>query len=244
MSQTNPHEPSLDRRKLIRGTGALGLGTFLADASRAAPSTAGLPNLIETHAQLASRVGDLLEGVCLLTPSAAQGPFYLDLNHVRQDITQGLPGLPVILVFKVVDANCAPVESAYVDVWHTDAEGRYSGFASEGTEGETFMRGAQISGPEGLVFFQTVFPGWYPVRTAHIHVKVYLGDDQALTTQTYFPDFLSAAVYDLVPPYDAKGPAPVTNQNDGSYQAAAEMLWGQIPGGPLAIWTGLVLGLP
>jgi len=237
-------EPSFDRRNLIRGTGALGLGAFLAEAANASPAAANLPNLVESHAQLASRVGELLRGVCLLTPSASQGPFYLNLNHIRQDITQGLPGLPVILVFKVVDSNCAAVESAYVDVWHTDADGRYSGFASEGTAGETFMRGAQITGPDGLVFFQTVYPGWYQSRTAHIHVKVYIDDNQVLTTQTYFPDFLSAAVYDLVPPYDAKGPAPVTNQNDGGYTPAAEMLWGQIPGGPLAIWTGMVLGLP
>ena len=32
---------------------------------------------------------------CTLTPEATEGPFYLDINDVRQDITEGKAGAPL-----------------------------------------------------------------------------------------------------------------------------------------------------
>ena len=34
---------------------------------------------------------------------------------------------------------------------------------------ETFLWGTQVMDGEGLVELGTVYPGWYPGRTAHIH---------------------------------------------------------------------------
>jgi protocatechuate 3,4-dioxygenase beta subunit len=40
----------------------------------------------------------------------------------------------------------------------------------------TFLRGIQITGADGTVRFSTIFPGFYPGRTNHIHFKVRMGD--------------------------------------------------------------------
>ena len=74
--------------------------------------------------------------------------------------------------------SCAPIAGAMVDIWHTDGYGRYSGFRGQGsdgadTTGETFLRGTQVTDGDGLVEFETIYPGWYPGRTAHIHFKAY-----------------------------------------------------------------------
>ena len=57
-------------------------------------------------------------------PELTEGPYYLDLDLVRSDITEGKPGLPLDLRVIIVDAgSCQPIEGAAVDVWHCDAEG-------------------------------------------------------------------------------------------------------------------------
>ena len=40
-------------------------------------------------------------------------------------------------------------------------------------DGETFLRGTQVTDGEGRVEFETIYPGWYPGRTVHIHFRAY-----------------------------------------------------------------------
>ena len=47
--------------------------------------------------------------------------------------------------------------------------------------------------------FRTIYPGWYPGRTVHIHVQVSLGGNVVHTGQLYFPDTLTDAVYRRAP---------------------------------------------
>ena len=106
-----------------------------------------------------------------------------------------------------------------MDIWHTDAEGQYSGFGGQGddgtdTSGETFLRGTQITDANGLVEFETVYPGWYPGRTAHIHFKAYTDEGSLVSSQMYFPDDISDAVY-AAEPYSVRGVRRTTNDNDG-----------------------------
>ena len=97
---------------------------------------------------------------CVLTPEVTEGPYYLDLNKVRSDITEGKDGAPLDLKLTVVDATgCTPIKDAAIDVWHCDAGGIYSGFsqASAGgpgggpgasqsaTDSQTFLRGTQVT---------------------------------------------------------------------------------------------------
>jgi protocatechuate 3,4-dioxygenase beta subunit len=117
---------------------------------------------------------------CVLTPEQEEGPFYIDLAQVRQDIVENRPGVPLALALTVVDSDtCKPIRDAAVDVWHCDALGVYSGEPSEGSEGETYLRGIQLTDGNGLAQFATIYPGQYPGRTTHIHVKVHIGGRQS-----------------------------------------------------------------
>jgi len=117
---------------------------------------------------------------CVLTPEQDEGPFYIDLARVRRDIVEDRPGVPLALALTVVDANtCKPIRDAAVDVWHCDALGVYSGEPSEGSAGTTYLRGIQLTDGNGRAEFATVYPGQYPGRTTHIHVKVHLGGQRS-----------------------------------------------------------------
>ena len=113
---------------------------------------------------------------CVLTPAQDEGPFYIDLARVRRDIVEDRPGVPLALALTVVDAgSCEPIRDAAVDIWHCDALGVYSGEPSEGSAGTTYLRGIQITDTSGQAEFATIYPGQYPGRTTHIHLKVHLG---------------------------------------------------------------------
>ena len=73
---------------------------------------------------------------CSLTAEQTVGPYYLDLERVRQDVTEGKTGLPLKVRLSVVDAKrCLPIENAALDIWHCDAMGIYSGFTAESPDG-------------------------------------------------------------------------------------------------------------
>lgn len=96
--------------------------------------------------------------------------------------------------------SCAPIGGASVDIWHTAAYGRYSGVFGQGedradTAGETFLRGTQVTDGEGRVEFETIYPGWYPGRTAHIHFRAYTAEGTLVSSQLYFPDEVADVVY-------------------------------------------------
>src|SRR5215213_8268876 len=136
---------------------------------------------------------------CVLTPEQTEGPYYIDGEKLRRNITEGRPGTPLTLRLKVVNASsCKAIHGAVVDIWHADAAGAYSGFGA-GASSRTFMRGMQRTNAQGLAIFKTVYPGWYPGRTVHIHVKVHLGGDVVHTGQLYFADAVTDAVYRRAP---------------------------------------------
>ncbi len=77
--------------------------------------------------------------------------------------------------------------------------------AGTGTDDETFLRGAQVTNADGIVEFKTVYPGWYPGRTVHIHAMVHLDRTSVLTTQLYFDDEFSEQIYAKAPYSQAAG---------------------------------------
>lgn len=151
---------------------------------------------------------------CVLTPELTEGPFYLDLDTVRRDITEDRPGTPLELIVNVVDAAaCEPIKDAAVDVWHCDAQGEYSGV--EGGSG-TFLRGIQMTDASGKAEFSTIYPGWYSGRAVHVHLKVHLGASEAYTGQLFFDDAVTQAVYEDEPYSGRPGP-DVANEADGIF---------------------------
>jgi len=222
---TDHHDgPRVSRRTLVRGVAALGFGGVLAACSR---ESGGTP------------VGDLgalfaSANLCTLTESATQGPYYFDADRVRADIREDRPGTRLRLAFKVVDVDgCTPIEDAVVEIWHCDANGLYSGaesLSSAGgaggsagdadltpTDDRRYLRGAQVTGADGIVQFVTIWPGWYRGRTVHVHVMVHVANDRALTSQLMFLEDLNATVFSRAP-YDARTGRETFNSSDSIYR--------------------------
>jgi protocatechuate 3,4-dioxygenase beta subunit len=181
-------------------------------------------SLAPTNTQAAGPAARQPAGVCVLFPQAVEGPYYFDPKLVRSDITDGRVGAPLRLALQVIESGaCTPIANARVDVWHADAGGAYSGYsAPRGTRDtaakrESYLRGTQMTDAEGRVTFRTIYPGWYPGRTPHIHAKVFLDKRTVLTGQLYFPDDVSARVYRERQPYAARPIADTTNATDALF---------------------------
>jgi protocatechuate 3,4-dioxygenase beta subunit len=158
-------------------------------------------------------------GECTLYPQQVEGPFYLDGRLLRRDITEGRSGTPLTLRLQVVSARgCAPLAGLAVDVWHCDATGLYSGYPGQlggaVTTGETFLRGTQVTDAQGRVEFQTIYPGWYPGRTTHVHFKVHVSRTAEAVSQMYFPEDVTRTIYASAP-YRARGQKDTSNVSDG-----------------------------
>ena len=187
---------------------------------------------------LASRFDEA--ATCTQTAEQTEGPFYFDVDRIRSDIREDRKGSTLRLGVRVRDAAaCEPVSNAVVDVWHCDAEGGYSGF--EGEHGETYLRGAQVTNREGIAEFTTIYPGWYPGRTVHIHAKVHLDRQTALTTQFYFDDRMSANVFEG-DEYVSASARDVLNDTDSLYDRDLELTLSEEPDAHLGLITLDVAG--
>ncbi|MEU6354056.1 intradiol ring-cleavage dioxygenase [Streptomyces sp. NPDC047072] len=71
-----------------------------------------------------------------LTSETVEGPYYIDADKIRRDVTEDREGIPLALDLKVIDAEtCRPIRNAAVDIWHCDAVGVYSGYEDMGNGG-------------------------------------------------------------------------------------------------------------
>ena len=224
----------LSRRQAMGLFAGLGAGV-VAVACSGGSSSKGASSSTRTTSAGASgtTASSASSAACVLTPEATDGPFYLDLDKVRSDITEGKDGTPLDLKITVVDATgCTPIKDAAIDVWHCDAVGVYSGFSQAGaggsggpgggqsaTDDQTFLRGTQVTDANGLGQFQTIYPGWYRGRAVHIHMKVHVGGSVVHTGQLFFDDGLTDQVYRSAP-YSSRGTPDVRNSADDIYRSA------------------------
>ena len=183
-------------------------------------------------------VPSTLQSPCIVRPQQTEGPYFVDERLHRSDIRtdsangQVTPGALLALTFQVMRfhaGQCRPIPDAQVDVWHCDAMGVYSDVQDPGfkTLGLKFLRGYQITDAEGSARFLTIYPGWYPIRTVHIHFKIrtasVAGRNFEFTSQLYFPDELTDRVHtDL--PYSSKGQRRVRNQHDFIFRDGGNQL--------------------
>ena len=152
---------------------------------------------------------------CIVTPDQQTGPFYVNAE-TRRDVTEGMPGAKMVVRMQLVDAaQCLPLAGLPVDIWSASAEGLYSGVdnsivrrGGEDTQGETFMRGRQVTDDSGVVVFETLFPGWYEVTSPHFHFTAPFDEESSFTWQLYLDDTFSDTVYTTVAPYDERGVHP------------------------------------
>ncbi|MDT4848060.1 chlorocatechol 1,2-dioxygenase [compost metagenome] len=144
------------------------------------------------------RLGQAATNACRLSPVQTAGPFYLEDALLRQDITDGKPGIPLRLRFEVLQLDgCRPLDDAALEIWHCDAQGAYSGVGAD--QGSRFLRGVQITDAQGRAEFQSILPGYYPGRTNHVHLKLHLGERDIHTGQMYFPESVIRPVMTQAP---------------------------------------------
>lgn len=171
-------------------------------------------------------IGKIAMGEILKTPLETEGPFWEDEMLLRSDVRGDRTGLPLYLmvsVSKLANGVAKPLSNAFVDIWHGDAAGNYSdepaGMGNANTLGQTWLRGYQITNARGIAKFTSIYPGWYVGRTPHIHARVrtYSGTTVTMniTTQFFFDDMVSDAVFSGVAPYTSRtGIRGTRNTND------------------------------
>ncbi|MDT8324074.1 MAG: T9SS type A sorting domain-containing protein [Bacteroidota bacterium] len=208
----------MKRRFLLKGIGTLGLTSMLPASAFARSAWAASRD----------RGAPLREfAACWLTPASTEGPYYFDIGELRMDIRRDSKsdvlhdGIPLTLTMRIVNADCQPVAGVLVDIWHANREGLYSGYVQPhgDTVGEDFLRGTQVTDPQGECRFVTSYPGWYPGRATHIHFKVRLSSMSYVTSQFAFEDRVNTAVYDTAL-YSARGQNPTSNAADGVFRDA------------------------
>jgi protocatechuate 3,4-dioxygenase beta subunit len=177
---------------------------------------------------------------CIVRPSQAEGPYFVDTklerSDIRSDPTDGsvCEGAPLQLTVQVSQLNatgCHPLAAALVDVWQCDAMGIYSGVEDINgmfnTVGKQFLRGHQITDAAGIARFQTIYPGWYPGRTVHIHFKIRTNPSaetgHEFTSQLYFEDSLTDRLLARQPYAKTEGERP-RNQDDRIYRSGGDQL--------------------
>jgi protocatechuate 3,4-dioxygenase beta subunit len=194
--------------------------------------------LLGSRPNKAQAVPATSRSLCIVRPEQTEGPYFVDEQLYRSDIStdpangQVKPGTPLALTLQVMTlsaGDCRPLPDAQIDIWHCDAMGVYSNVRDPGfnTLGQKFLRGHQMTDSRGEARFITIYPGWYPIRTVHIHFKVrtaaIAGRNFEFTSQLYFPDELTDRVHTALP-YSSKGRRRVRNQHDFIFRDGGNQL--------------------
>lgn len=149
---------------------------------------------------------------CILSPDVTQGPYYVGGEYIRSDLVETQEGIDTILDYQVIDINtCEPVPDVYLEMWHCNATGVYSGIVANGNGDSsdtsnlnaTFLRGIQKTDADGIAQFDTIFPGHYTSRATHIHLAVHA--NATLYANGTLGQVVSASHVVSLAKYDKKG---------------------------------------
>ncbi len=163
---------------------------------------------------------------CSVTNSETEGPFPTKspASYATTNIVSDRTGTPLTIKVYIrnVNASCAVIKGAIVDIWHCDAAGNYSQYG--GTQMQStnytsvnFLRGRQTTDANGMAAWTSIYPGWYSSRAPHIHVHVYNSSGTSLlVTQIAFPEDVSKVVY-AQGVYASKGQADTSNAKDNVF---------------------------
>lgn len=165
-----------------------------------------------------------------------QGPYHRPVHPERRDIVEDRVGYPLRIGLRLLrGADRVPATGVEIEVWQADKDGRYSGFSPSPfkpgdtvtsqtvpievtTPDESFLRGRQRTDAAGMCQFDTIYPGWYPSRTIHIHLIAHLSPEHHLVTQLYFSEDVTNAVF-ARPPYSERPVRDTMNADDSIFLA-------------------------
>lgn len=224
----------LSRREALWLLGGAGLGILsgCGGGSTGVVTPSATPTPMPSGTPTPTPVGG---NSCVVKPELTIGPYFVDerLNRsdVRSDPTTGVvkQGVQLNLTFQISRLSsgaCSALSGAMVDIWHTDALGKYSDIASEGTSGQKFLRGYQVTNSNGIAQFTTIYPGWYSGRAVHIHFRIRNTAARGtydFVSQLFFNDSFTDSVYTQAP-YNTRGARTTRNANDGIYNQGGSQL--------------------
>jgi catechol 1,2-dioxygenase len=172
----------------------------------------------DTHNEAVLMAGSLGVSalVCLLnngdkganeTSQNLLGPFWR-MHSPRTEngdtiIRSEMPGQPLLVNARVVDAEGKPIVDAEVDIWHASPKGFYEN--QDPQQAEMNLRGKFTTDREGRFWFRTVKMSGYPIptdgvvgrllaaqgrhpyRPAHLHALIVKNGFKVLISQVYDP---------------------------------------------------------
>ncbi len=137
----------------------------------------------------------------VMTPSASTGPFYPTPAMRTPDIDNDLVKIAGLVeeaggeVFTlhgtISGSDGQPLAGHRIEIWQCDMDGNYMhpGDRRSVNFDPAFQGfGHDLTDEGGNYVFRTIKPAIYPGRTPHIHVKVFDGGRELLTTQFYIKD--------------------------------------------------------
>jgi protocatechuate 3,4-dioxygenase beta subunit len=131
-----------------------------------------------------------------LTVGTTEGPYYITNTPQLVDGNlnkTGLPGEPITIVGHVYGGTdtSRSIAGAKIEIWQTDRDGVYhpesNGDMSQYSAAEIALRGYVLTDDTGRYQFTTVYPGYYPGRTRHIHIRASADGFGGITTQIIVP---------------------------------------------------------
>lgn len=174
--------------------GAAGTGATPARAEPPVPATG--PAAPREPPKYSDYLKDLDKGNAGLPPTEEniEGPFYRPGAPIRTKLYQeGDKGDVLVISGQVVGQDGKPVGNAVLDVWHTNAFGRYDNDdPAHPPPADVYrFRGKIRANDKGEFQFETVRPGHYKLfagvyRTAHMHFMVSADGYKPLTSQFFF----------------------------------------------------------
>ncbi len=135
---------------------------------------------------------------CSNTTPDITGPYWREGIPVRNGFDlYGHTGQKLALSGFVRNARCEPIANAVIEMWHAtptmvpaNALSRSDSVDYDTSSPNFRYYGQFATDAQGAYSMTTLKPGWYlngsAFRPSHIHVKVYVGGIERLTTQLYF----------------------------------------------------------
>ncbi|KAJ7285358.1 Intradiol ring-cleavage dioxygenase [Mycena rebaudengoi] len=172
---------------------------------------------------------------CVLAPETTEGPYYVGGEYMRWDIREDVVGIDTYIDVQLIDIHtCKPVPRIYLDFWHANSTGVYSGVVASGNGNNTFLRGIQGTDDDGVAQFLTKFPGHYTGRATHIHILAHANptifDNGTLVSSRvthvgqFFMDQSIITQVETTAPYTHNTQQLTTNEEDSILSGEAESI--------------------
>jgi hydroxyquinol 1,2-dioxygenase len=168
------------------------------------------------------------------TPATVLGPFHIEGSPelgYAEDMSDGIPGVPLFLHGRVTDLDGAPVAGAVLDVWQSDSDGLYESQLAEVDEAR--LRAKYTTGADGEYCVRTIAPLGYSIpmdgpvgdlvartaishfRPAHIHFLLNVPGFEPLITHLFQEgdqyldkDVVFGTKQELVTAFEEREPGP------------------------------------